>query len=230
MPTITLPQRSPRRQDYWLTRKQVADRIRAARRSPFTKHLARFLLVAVYTGSRPGTVLGLSWLPNPITGWFDLDQQLLFRRGMKARRARNKNQPVARIHARLLPHLRRWREADLVRGIVYVVSFRGRQVRKLRKSWDSVRLAAGHAGVDSPHICRHTAGTWLMQAGVDVFEASGYLGMSPETLQREYGHHSPHFQQEGLRVLFRAGRLSGILPGNPRTKNEQDKSGMTRIA
>jgi hypothetical protein len=36
---------------------------------------------------------------------------------------------------------------------------------------------------------RHTAATWLMQAGVDRWEAAGFLGMSVEMLDRVYGHH-----------------------------------------
>jgi len=34
-----------------------------------------------------------------------------------------------------------------------------------------------------------------MQAGTDLFEAAGYLGMSPETLWDVYGHHHPDFQK-----------------------------------
>ena len=33
---------------------------------------------------------------------------------------------------------------------------------------------AGLEGV-SPHTLRHTAATWLMQAGTDVWQASGFL-------------------------------------------------------
>jgi integrase len=33
-----------------------------------------------------------------------------------------------------------------------------------------------------PHVVRHTAATWLMQAGIGAFEAACYLGMSVETL------------------------------------------------
>jgi integrase len=40
-------------------------------------------------------------------------------------------------------------------------------------------------------LLRHTAATWLMQLGVDLWQAAGYLGMSAETLDRKYGHHHP---------------------------------------
>ena len=42
--------------DYFLTRKDMADRIRAARRNPKAKHLVRALLIGIYTGTRPGAV------------------------------------------------------------------------------------------------------------------------------------------------------------------------------
>jgi integrase len=60
--------------------------------------------------------------------------------------------------------------------------WRGEPIQKLRRAWASV---AG--GKDAPHVVRHTAATWLMQAGVDAFEAAGYLGMSVETLLEVYG-------------------------------------------
>jgi hypothetical protein len=42
---------------------------------------------------------------------------------------------------------------------------------------------------------KHTAATWLMQRGVPIWEAAGFLGMSPEVLQDTYGHHHPDFLQ-----------------------------------
>ena len=35
-------------------------------------------------------------------------------------------------------------------------------------------------GKDAPHICRHTAATWL----VDIYEATCYLGMTPRRCGR----------------------------------------------
>jgi hypothetical protein len=32
-----------------------------------------------------------------------------------------------------------------------------------------------------------------MQHGVNVWDAAGFLGMSPETLQKVYGHHHPDY-------------------------------------
>jgi hypothetical protein len=54
------------------------------------------------------------------------------------------------------------------------------------------RRPADRGGRDA-HILRHTAATWLMQQGVPVWEAAGFLGMSAEVLLGTYGHHHPDF-------------------------------------
>jgi integrase len=59
-----------------------------------------------------------------------------------------------------------------------------------------------------PHTLRHTAATWLMQAGTDVWEAAGYLGMTVETLSARYGHHHPD-HLSGARTAFDRMRIVG---------------------
>lgn len=201
VPKITLPKKKPARTDYWLERDDVARRIRVARAHEQLRHVARVFLIGVYTGTRPGAILALKWLPSPTHGWFDLDAGILNRAGSEVRQSK-KRQPPARIHARLLPHLRRWRQADLAAGITSVVHYKGAQIEKLRRSWESVAELAGGGKKDAPHVLRHTAATWLMQAGMDLYEAAGYLGMSPDTLWNVYGKHHPDFQ---LRVATAVG-------------------------
>jgi len=213
---VWLPATAPQREDYWLTRDEVAVRIRAARRNARTQHVARQLLIGVYSGTRPGAILCLKWLPSPTPGWFDLEAGVLHRRGINARRTK-KRQPPARIHARLVPHLIRWRSMDLALGITSVIHYQGQPVKKLRNSWKSVAERAASTSKDGPHITRHTAATWLMQAGVDVFEASGYLGMSPETLWETYGHHHPDYQSAAANAVSKKARgplISGSQSGS----------------
>jgi integrase len=58
----------------------------------------------------------------------------------------------------------------------------------------TVRDAAGLGADVVPHGLRHTAATWLMQAGVPLAEAAGFLGMTVAVLEAIYGHHHPDFQ------------------------------------
>lgn len=193
VPAVTLPPKSQPRTDYWLTRKQVADRIRAARRRKYCQHIIRVLLIGVYTGTRPGTARKLRWIPSVDGGWFDLDTETLHRLPDGAVESNKRARP-ARIHRRLLPHLRRWRDADMANGITHCIHYRGQPVAKLRRSWRGVALDAGHTKPDGAHICRHTAATWQMQSGVDLAQAAGYLSMDPRTMWDRYGHHHPDFQ------------------------------------
>jgi integrase len=55
----------------------------------------------------------------------------------------------------------------------------------------------------TPHTFRHTAATWLMQAGVSMFRTAGFLGMSVETLDRVYGHHHPDYLSDAADAIGR---------------------------
>jgi len=59
-----------------------------------------------------------------------------------------------------------------------------------------------------PHVLRHTAATWLMQAGTDVWEAAGYLGMTIEMLSQRYGHHHPDHLSGAKRAFTRHRKLN----------------------
>jgi integrase len=64
-----------------------------------------------------------------------------------------------------------------------------------------VRQDAGLGEDIVRHSLRHSAATWLMQAGVDMWEAAGWLGMTVEQLEANYGHHHPDFQEEAAEAF-----------------------------
>jgi integrase len=192
VPVITKPEPALAREG-WLTRDQAAALLWAAYRAPESKHLVRFILIGLYTGTRTSAILGLRWMRSPHAGSIDLENGILYRRGVRAKETK-KRQPAARLHWRLIPHLRRWRAQDDVQGLTHVITYRGKPVEKLRRSWDQACKRASIPDDIVKHSLRHTAATWLMQKGVPVWEAAGYLGMTVETLERVYGHHHPDFQ------------------------------------
>ena len=69
-----------------------------------------------------------------------------------------------------------------------------------------MRRKAGLGPEVVPHVLRHTAVTWAMQRGADLWEAAGFFGMSPEILWRVYGHHHPDWQRELAEQIGRAGQ------------------------
>ena len=50
-----------------------------------------------------------------------------------------------------------------------------------------------------------------MQADVDKWEASGFLAMTVETLERVYGHHHPDHLRRAADALSRPRNVRGML-------------------
>ncbi|MGC1353119.1 MAG: tyrosine-type recombinase/integrase, partial [Xanthobacteraceae bacterium] len=83
---------------------------------------------------------------------------------------------------------------------VYVCHYSGQRIMKMRRSWRTAVRAAGLDKDVTPHTLRHTRATWLMQKGIDPWEAAGHLGMSLEMLERNYGHHHPDAQKRAAEI------------------------------
>jgi len=82
----------------------------------------------------------------------------------------------------------------------FVVSENGKRLGDIKRGFASACRRAGLSGV-SPHVLRHTCATWLMQGGVPMWEAAGFLGMTRETLEQVYGHHHPDYLRGAAEAL-----------------------------
>ncbi len=178
---VHLPDR-PEARDRWLTRREAAALLRTALREPKVRlHLPLFILLGLYTGQRKEAILSLRWVQvDFVVGRINFN--------LPGRRQSNKRRSHIPIPSRLLPHLQRasHRGADLG----FVINRNGYRLGDIKKGFAAACSKAGVLGV-SPHTLRHTCATWLMQAGVNKWEAAGFLGMTFETLERVYGHHHP---------------------------------------
>jgi integrase len=162
------------------------------------RHLARFILVGIYSGSRAGAIAAASPIPAIGRAFVDLDRGIYYRRKQGSART-NKRQPPVPIPPRLLAHLRRWHR--IAPDAKYFVEFNGQPVTSVKTAFKSaVRLAELEKGI-SPHTLRHTAATWLMQRGANPWQAAGYLGMSLEVLLNTYGHHHPDYLSDAVEKI-----------------------------
>ena len=90
----------------------------------------------------------------------------------KAPRETKKRQPPVRLPDRLLAHMRRWQRLGIATHAV--VEWNGKPVRSVRKGFAAAVRAAGlDADKITPHVLRHTAATWVMQNGADLWQAAG---------------------------------------------------------
>lgn len=190
VPVVVLPAKSDRR-ERWLTQKE-AKRLRlAAMKQP---HVYRFVMLGLKTGSRSEVILTLKW------SQIDLERGVMTRKAEGTTERANKKKPPVRLGRSFVRLLRLWKRQDDKSGIEYVVHYHGERIEKLRRSWATVRMAAKLGPDVTPHTLRHTRATWLMQAGIDPWEAAGSLGMSLRVLETVYGKHSPDYQANAAEV------------------------------
>lgn len=198
VPAVVLPEKAPAR-ERWLTRAEAAALLWAAWRSRQSwrgsdtrratgKHVARFILVALYTGTRSAAICGAAMSPAQGRGFVDLERGVFYRRAAGGRETK-KRQPPVPLPPRLLAHMRRWQRLEIAKD--YVVEWNGKPVASVKRALATARKAAGLGPEVTAHTLRHTAATWLMQNRADLWDAAGYLGMTVETLERNYGHHHP---------------------------------------
>lgn len=201
---LTFPEKAEARQR-WLTRSEVAALIGGAlgftvtacdvkTRKPVkwgrmfrpSYHVARFILIGLYTATRHEAILAMRWKANTKGGWFDLAGGVMYRRG-QGQKETNKRRPAVPIAENLAPHLERWRGLT-VHG---PVEYHGRLIQKERKGFERARVLAGLDDAVTPHVLKHTYITWAMQRGIPIWEVAGFTGTSEKTIRDVYGHHHP---------------------------------------
>jgi integrase len=136
-------------------------------------------------------------------------------------RESKKRRPPVPLPKRLLAHLRRWHRL----GQRYAVEWNGEPVKDCDKAFRNVAISARLPDV-TPHVLRHTAATWLMQLGVDKWQAAEYLGMTAKQLDETYGHHHPDHLKGPRQAFDRPPKLRQKVPA---TKREQTQSNVWKI-
>ncbi|WP_288804547.1 site-specific integrase [uncultured Novosphingobium sp.] len=207
VPHVELPAK-PDGRDRWLTHREAARLLNAARtgRGDVRLYLPLFVLIGLYTGARASAILSLRWPDVDLDGG-----RIYFARvgERKTSKRKVKGQPIPR---RLLTFLRlaRSRGSDLG----YVVHNAGEQIKDIGGAWDGdaekrgegsfggACKRAGLVGV-SPHVLRHTCGTWMAQRGVPLHLIGGWLGHADARTTQLYAHHHPDHMEAALRAADR---------------------------
>ena len=130
-----------------------------------------------------------------------------------------------RLPGRLLAHLRRWKAKGKCKR--HPVEWNGRPVLDIDRAFRGARLAAGLSADVTPHVLKHTAITWAMQAGVSKEDAASFFSTTVETIEWVYWHHHPDFQRAAAE---RVGRSHRQVPDrNSGNDREQTRTNVTKI-
>jgi integrase len=221
---VTKPKASKPRQRF-LTRSEAARLLAAALgwdqhgkryRKRINYHLARFILVGLYSGTRRDRITRLQFVESLHDGWVDIENKTLHRKG-KAEPDTNKRAPRVPIGDRLMAHMRRWRRSR------YVIEHHGIPVKNIFLGFEAVCRLAGlnyeGQSIDdrvTPHSLRHTFATWMLLEGKSPYQVGRYIGMSAAMVERTYGHVTDEAQLATANVLGR--RPSHTRPTHGRVR------------
>ena len=155
------------------------------------KHLARFILVGLYTGTRAGAICGAALIPTIGRGYVNL-RPANSAAGLRQART-NKRQPTVDLPPRLLAHMRRWHRLGI--STKAVVEYRGEPITRQQQAWPKVVKAGLATDIPEqkviPHTLRHTAISWYLRSGVPIDQVSDYCGVSIQIINKHYKHHIP---------------------------------------
>lgn len=201
---VVLPPRG-RRRERWLSRDELARLVWAAWRMgkiayPIKgcpsfvrtgKHLARAILFAYYTASRPGDVFRASYHAGAGRSYIDLDAGVFYRLPEGKRETAKRQSPV-KLGTRLQGHLRRWKR----HCVSYPVEWEGKPVQSVDSSFArAVDIARLGDGV-SMYSLRHSRLTNIIQRGCSKEEAAEHGATSVDVIEKHYWHHSPEAQKK----------------------------------
>jgi integrase len=208
---VPLPSKGEARQR-WMTRDEAAAllwtcwRTREIQEGQPTekrplRHLCRFLILGLYTGSRPGVIFSAAWDRGPGRSHIDLDRGVFHRHG-DGNVKTNKRSPTVRLSPRLAAHLERWRRMDGGRG--HVVTFDGEPIMTGCRTalTRAVKLSGIEGGVTA-YTLRHSCASWLVAKGIPTRKVAEFVGTSEKMIIDHYGHLAPDYQDEAANAIGR---------------------------
>lgn len=182
---------------------------------PIWKHLARYIQVAVYTGTRKSRIYNAAFKRMPGRPFIDVTRGRYQRLAHRETAHKNKQAPDILIPVRLLNHMERWHR----HGATYVVEYEGRPANPSRALRNLLRETLNREDI-VPHTFRHTCATWLMRdPEIPLLDIAGFLGMSVETLVKVYGNHRLEHQASISRSLSGGKRRPATMRRQEQAEN-----------
>lgn len=161
-------------------------------------HTARFIILGLRTGTRHDAICSLGWVEHVNGGYIDLDRKVLYRKSADEIETNKRRRPV-QISTRFAAQLRRWRKLD--GRSLYIVSWKGKPIDKIRRSFASAVKLAGLSEEVTPHILKHTSISWAVQSGTYLWEIADFYSTSVKMIETVYGHHIPGRHDNVLKAI-----------------------------
>ena len=152
-------------------------------------HIRLFVILALNTGARSAAILQLTW------DRVDFERRLInLRIGSRPGKGRA-IVPMTEMAYEALVQAR-----DLAQS-GHVIEYGGQSVKSVKRGFARAVKLAGLTNV-TPHTLRHTAATWMAEAGVPMTEIAAYLGhRDSRVTERVYARFSPSYLSKAAAAL-----------------------------
>ncbi|APZ42930.1 tyrosine-type recombinase/integrase [Acidihalobacter ferrooxydans] len=184
----------------WITPKEAARLIQAAKGNSHAPLLADFIELALHTGCRRDELLRLEW--NRV----DLAQRLVYLPSGKNKGKRNVSVPLNEAAMAIQDRLASFRKKHCKTSPWVFCHKDGERLQSVKKSFST---AVSKAGLEDFHIhdLRHTCAAWLVQAGVALVEVRELLRHTTVQVTEKYAHLNPQQSRNAVSVLDRMSRF-----------------------
>jgi len=185
-PAIYRPPASPPR-DLRLTREQASKFMSSC----VMPHVRLFVILAMTTGARAGALLGLTW------DRIDFDGKLIDLAD-PARPRTKKGRPMVPMNRTAAAALQEARAGALT---PFVIEWDGKPVQSVKKALAAAGKRCGLPWV-SAHVFRHSAASWMAEAGVSMDRIAAFLGHTDSRItSRVYAKFSPDYLRDAAEAL-----------------------------
>lgn len=152
-------------------------------------HVRLFVCLALNTAARSGALCGLKWQS------VDLERRRISLGGT----TRQKGRAVVPINDTLHAALT---EAHTAALTPFVIEWAGGPVKSIKRAFRAAVTRAGLSSDVTPHVLRHTAASWMAEAGVPMSEIAAFLGHTDSRItEKVYAKYSPEYLQKAAKAL-----------------------------
>lgn len=172
-------------------------------------HVKLFIKLAINTGARKGALLELRWKQ------VDFVNRIIYL-NPEERIQTNKRRAIVPMNDLLyltltetkaeqeeFARVKSEETGEVIVPCNHVIAFNNLPVKNIRTGFRRSCERAGIKGA-TPHTLRHTAGTLMALAGIDLFLIAKVLGHSVQKTTELYAHFRPDYLREAVDVLGKA--------------------------
>lgn len=190
----------------WIKKDEAERLIAEASIEKKSPHLADFIRLALNTGCRKNELLTLSWdRVDLVAGCIRLE-------GENTKNGKRRVVPLSEVARDALANRARFRAEHCPESPWVFAHKNGERVKYMQNGFEAACYRAGIKDF-RVHDLRHTCASWLVSAGVPIFEVKALLGHGSIEMTERYAHLAPENLGRVATVLNRLQSSDNVTKG-----------------